>query len=164
MTISQKGEQHIHQAFEVGVLLKGANALVELLLGIVLLVSTQLNDVLLALLQNELVEDPGDFLARHADQFTHYLTPQFQLYSALYLLSHGAVKLVLVWGLLRDKLWAYPASLAVLSLFILYQVIKILQNHSVPLILLTLFDLIVMWLIWHEYKQLQQRNKGGHIP
>lgn len=155
---SQKGEKRIHQAFEISVLLKGANALVELVLGVVLLFSTRLNDVLLALIQNELVEDPGDFLARHADQFAHYLTPQFQLYSALYLLSHGIVKIVLVWGLLRNKLWAYPASLAVLSLFILYQVIKIAQNHSIALILLTLFDLVVMWLIWHEYKQLQQHG------
>ena len=158
MSLTAQGEKRVHQLFEVSILLKGANALVELILGIILLVSTQLNDVLIALLQNELVEDPGDFLARHADQFAHYLTPQFQLYSALYLLSHGVVKLVLVWGLLRNKLWAYPASLAVLSLFILYQVIKIVQNHSIPLILLTVFDFVVMWLIWHEYRLLQSRR------
>ncbi|MEY4747711.1 MAG: hypothetical protein RLZZ416_760 [Candidatus Parcubacteria bacterium] len=158
MTFSTQSERRVHQIFEISILLKGANALVELILGLVLLVSTQLNDLLLALVQNELVEDPGDFLARHAEQFARYLTPEFQLYSALYLLSHGIVKMVLVWGLLRDKLWAYPASIAVLALFILYQVIKIVQNHSIPLIVLTLFDLLVMWLIWHEYRLLQRKN------
>ena len=150
--VSERHEKRIHQVFEISILLKGANALLELLLGLLLLVSTQLNDLLIALIENELVEDPGDFFARHAGQLTHYLTPEFQLYSGLYLLSHGIVKAALVWGLLRDKLWAYPASLAVLALFVLYQVIKIVQNHSIALVILTIFDLVVMWLIWHEYK------------
>ncbi len=148
-------EKALHEAFEISVVLKGINAVLELVFGSVLFFSTGLNDVLLTLIKNELIEDPNDFFARHAGQFTHYLSPQFQWYGALYLLSHGAIKIVLVWGLLRRKLWAYPASLAVLSLFILYQLIKIAQNHSIPLILLTLFDLIVMWLIWHEYRSMR---------
>ena len=152
-------EKALHEVFEIGVVLKGINATLELALGSVLLFSTGLNDVLLALIKNELIDDPNDFFARHANQFSHYLSPEFQWYGALYLLSHGVVKIVLVWGLLRRKLWAYPASLAVLSLFILYQVIKIAQNHSIPLGLLTLFDLVLIWLIWHEYKRVK-----GAIP
>lgn len=149
-------ERRIYQLFEIGVLLKGLNAVVQIVLGVALLFSARFSDVLLALVQNELVEDPGDFLATHLEKLTPYLTPQFQLYSALYLLSHGIIKVVLVWGLLRNKLWAYPASLAVLTLFILYQVIKIAQNHSIALTLLTLFDILVLWLIYHEYRHVQK--------
>ena len=156
-----KLERRIYQLFEVGVALKGLNALLQIVLGIGLLFTSRFSDVLIALVQNELIEDPGDFFATHLEKLTPYLTPHFQLYGALYLLSHGLVKVVLVWGLLKNKLWAYPASLAVLTLFILYQVIKIVQNHSIALTLLTLFDIAVLWLIWHEYQRIGNRQTAA---
>jgi uncharacterized membrane protein len=50
---------------------------------------------------------------------------------AFYLLSHGLVKVLLVAGLLREKLWAYPASLIVLSAFIAYQTYRYSSTHSI---------------------------------
>ncbi len=147
-------EVRIHELFEVGVILKGANALAQLVLGALLLVFPNVADIVQALVANELVEDPSDFFATHLQGLATNLSSQTQLFAALYLLSHGLIKIVLVAGLLRDKLWAYPASLAVLTLFIVYQVIKFLENHSVTLALLTIFDLAVMWLIWHEYRRM----------
>jgi uncharacterized membrane protein len=54
-------------------------------------------------------------------------------------------------GLLRNKLWSYPASLIVLSLFIVYQVYRFSYTYSIGLIALSVLDLIVMGLICHEY-------------
>jgi uncharacterized membrane protein len=151
MAAADKREFRIHEFFEVGIILKGANALVEFVLG-VLFLFVNVSGIVQALVQNELVEDPNDFLATHLQSITGTISPQTQFFAALYLLSHGIIKGVLVVGLLRDKMWAYPASLAVLSLFIVYQVISFLGSHSIPLALLTLFDLVVIWLIWHEYR------------
>jgi uncharacterized membrane protein len=53
---------------------------------------------------------------------------------------------------LKNQLWAYPASLVVLGLFMIYQIYQIIIGHSALLIALTLFDMIIMWLIWHEYR------------
>jgi len=156
----QKREYRIHQAFEVGVILKGVNAALEIIFGVLLLFTMRYADLLTALVQNELVEDPDDFLARHFDKITHILSPQFQFYGALYLLSHGIVKAFLVWGLLKEKIWAYPASIAVLIFFVIYQVIRIMQTGSVPLIALTVFDLTVLWLIWHEYRLMTKHQKS----
>ncbi len=77
---------------------------------------------------------------------------------AFYLLSHGVVKLALVAELLRNKLWAYPASLIVLGLFILYQIYRFYYTQSVGLVVLTVFDLIVMVLIWHEYGLMRRHH------
>jgi uncharacterized membrane protein len=151
MPAAEIKEKRIHELFEVGILLKGLNALVEIVLG-TLLLFTNVADIVLVMTQNELIDDPGDFIANQLQSFAAHLSPQAQTYAALYLLSHGIIKGFLVLGLLRDKLWAYPASLAVLSLFVLYQIIKYLENHSIVLVLLTLFDLVVMWLIYHEYR------------
>jgi uncharacterized membrane protein len=109
---------------------------------------------------DELVEDPTDFLATHLHSLATQFTPQAQLYSALYLIAHGIIKGFLVFGLLRGYAWAYPASLAVLALFVVYQCIQILATFSIGLILLTVFDLIVMWLIWEEYRRVGSLKKA----
>jgi uncharacterized membrane protein len=55
-------------------------------------------------------------------------------------------------ALLKNKLWAYPWSLVVLGSFILYQIYRFTFTHSLALIVLTVFDLAVIWLIWREYQ------------
>ena len=157
MNKEERVEVRLHKAFEIGVLLKGANAFVELALG-ALLLFVDVRDIVNALVQNELVEDPTDFLATHLAPLAAKLPANAELYSALYLLSHGVIKGFLVWGLLKEKFWAFPASLAVLSLFVLYQVIKIVENYSTALVLLTLFDLVVMWLVYHEWQERYPRR------
>lgn len=144
-------EKKLHWFFEIGVVLKGLNALFEIGLGI-LLFFVNVAALAQVFVQNELVEDPGDFIASHLHEYVSHLNAGSEYFAAFYLLIHGVVKGLLVIGLLREKLWAFPASLAVLALFALYQIIKIIENHSLLLVLFTLFDFVVMWLIYHEYR------------
>lgn len=78
----------------------------------------------------------------------------------MYLLSHGAVKVVLVIALLMNKLWAYPLMITVLAIFIVYQVYRFSYSHSVSMILLTVFDLVVISLTWIEYQQQRSRRSA----
>jgi len=155
-------EHRIHQIFQVSVLLKGAHALIECLGGIALaLVSTNsIANFVNAITQDELIKDPNDFVATHLLTMAHNFSVQTQQhFYAFYLLSHGIVKVALVVGLLREKLWAYPASLIVLTLFVLYQLYRFSYTHGLGLIVLTLFDIVVMGLIWHEYGLMRR-----HLP
>lgn len=153
-------ERQIHWFFEVGVILKGLNALLEIGVG-TLLLFVNVAGFVQTLVENELVEDPGDFIASHIRDYVSHLNSGSEYFAALYLLTHGIVKGLLVAGLLREKPWAYPASLAVLVLFVLYQVVKIAENHSLLLVFFTLFDLVVMWLIYHEYHLRLQRKDAA---
>ncbi|MEO9168375.1 MAG: DUF2127 domain-containing protein [Aestuariivirga sp.] len=147
-------EPTIHKIFEVSVLLKGAHALLECVGGILLVfVSTStIASLVKAFTQDELVEDPHDFVATNLLYYAQHFSVSSQHFYAFYLLSHGVIKLLLVIGLLRNMLWAYPASLAVLGLFIIYQLYRYSYTHGLGLIILTVFDVIVMVLIWHEYR------------
>ncbi len=147
-------EKGIYEVFYISILLKGLNAFLEIILGGALLLPIHIDDLMRALVENELIEDPGDAVAGFMQHLLPYLSPHAQFYGALYLLGHGIVKGVLVVGLLRNKLWAYPASLVVFSLFILYQVVRWFSTHSLMLVALTIFDLVVMWLIYHEYRRM----------
>ena len=151
-------ERRIHQLFTISVLFKGANALIECIGGIALaVISTRaIVGLVEALTHEELIENPNDFIAAHLLRLAEGFTVSTQRFYAFYLLSHGIVKVFLVVGLLRRKLWAYPLSLVVLGLFIAYQAYRFSYTHGVGLIVLSIFDVIVMGLIWHEYRLLRR--------
>lgn len=107
-------EYNIHRIFRFSVILKGLHALIEVAGGLALyLVSAQsVASLVNAVTQEELLEDPRDFIASHLLTAAQQLSVETQHFYAFYLLSHGLVKLVLVAGLLRENLRAYPLSLA----------------------------------------------------
>ncbi len=158
---SHMNERRIHQLFEISVLLKGAHALIECIGGIILaLVSTEsILQLANRITQPELLNDPNDFIATHLLAWAQDFSVGTKNFYAYYLLSHGLVKVLLVIGLLRGKMWAYPASLVALALFIAYQLYRFTDTHGIGLIILTVFDLVVMILIWQEYKVVRQ-----HMP
>ena len=154
-------EHRIHQIFQISVLLKGVHALVECVAGIVLaLVSTgTVVTVINALIEEGLIGHQHDFVASHLLALAQNFSIATKHFYAFYLLSHGVVKLLLVVGLLRGKLWSYPASLIVLGLFIVYQLYRYSYTHGVGLIVLTAFDILVIALIWREYGLVRR-----HLP
>ena len=74
--------------------------------------------------QEELSENPNDVIAHYVLNHNGDFLTSPQHFIAFYLLSHGIIKILLITGLLRNKLWAYPASIIVFSLFIIYQIYK----------------------------------------
>ena len=82
---------------------------------------------------------------------------------ALYLLSHGVIKLFVIIGLLQQKLWYYPTALVIFGLFIVYQLYRFSFTHSPWLLVLTVLDIIVMWLTWHEYSYLRRTNAAHDL-
>lgn len=154
------GEKHLHLAFEITLILKGIFALLEILGGILAYFITQqyLLRFVMAITQEELTEDPRDFVAHYLLQSAQNFSISSQHFTSLYLLSHGIIKILLVAGLLREKLWFYPMAIAVFVLFILYQFFRFSVTHSPWLLVITLLDLIVIWLTWHEYRYLRRRR------
>jgi uncharacterized membrane protein len=99
-------ERRIHQVFRASILLKGALAVIECMGGIALaLIGTStIANLANALTQEELIEDPNDFVAKHLLSLAQNFSIETKHFYSFYLLSHGAVKLLLVIGLLRGRL------------------------------------------------------------
>jgi uncharacterized membrane protein len=153
----------LDQTFEVGIILKGLDGVLEVIGGLLLLVVSPatISRVVANLTQHELSEDPHDFLATHLLKTAHGLTGSAVLFGAVYLLSHGVVKIVLVVALLKNELWAYPWMLVFLGVFIVYQVYRLSVRPSIGLTALTVFDALIAWLTYREYrKQLAVALKG----
>ena len=65
----------------------------------------------------ELAAHPHDAVAAHLSSWARNLSVGTQHFVALYLLSHGAVKLWVIIGLMRERLWYYPVALGRCSRF-----------------------------------------------
>ena len=50
-----------------------------------------------------------------------------------------------------------------MGLFVLYQLYRYSYTQSFGLIVLTVFDIFVIILIWHEWRILRRHFAGGYI-
>jgi len=154
-------EKRIHQIFAVSVGLKGLHALLEVIGGIALYLTS--TDAIVGSISRwsnrEIALERHDWIADHLLTFAENFSVEKHHFYAFYLLSHGIVKLVLVFGLLKEKLWAYPASFVVFGAFIAYQLYRYSFTHELALIALSIFDLFVIFLAIHEYRLLRR-----HLP
>jgi uncharacterized membrane protein len=148
-----------HRLFLLSVWIKGIAGVVETIGGIVFLWVPQerLNRFVILLTAPELAEDPTDRVALFLQRSVHNLAANTKLFASGYLIIHGLIKVFLVAGLLQRRLWSYSVSLLFLILFIVYQCYRFLFTHSLWLIVLTIVDLVVAFLIWREYQARKQQ-------
>jgi uncharacterized membrane protein len=150
-----RSSEALDRTFKVSVALKGLDGVLEVVGGFVLLfvAPATLQAWAKSLTGHELAQDPHDFIARHLLHSASQLTRSTTLFAAMYLLSHGIAKIVLVVAVLRGHLWAYPWLIALLGVFIVYQVYRMTDRFSLGLLLLTLFDMFVVVLTVIEYRK-----------
>ena len=103
----------------------------------------------------EIAEDPGDTLATLTRRAVEQFPIGTQHFYALYLLAHGGLKLLMVILLWRRVIWAYPAAMVVLAAFVVYQTYEFIHVGSPFLLLLALFDLVMIGLVWQEWRALR---------
>ncbi|HXA57155.1 MAG TPA: DUF2127 domain-containing protein [Candidatus Acidoferrum sp.] len=164
VTATPQQRNVLRNTFRCGIVLKGLHALLESVTGTTLffLPARTLNRIAFRLARLDfLSRNPHDVIGTHLRHMAVGVTGTGRRFAAIYLLSHGLVKLVLVIELLRNRLWAYPLMIVMLSVFIGYQSYRFWLTHSIVMAALTIFDLAVIVLTWLEYReQLKLRHPG----
>ena len=147
-----------HLSFLISMIGKGLLGLGQILGGLALAVTPTgtLNGIVVRLARLELIEDPSSFMGKWA--LNAASTPHFanETFYTIYLLIHGGLNLGLVLALLAGFRWAYPVSLLALAGFIAYQLNKFAHTGDMMMIVLSVIDLFVIWLIWREWKAHQR--------
>ncbi|MFA6105330.1 MAG: DUF2127 domain-containing protein [Patescibacteria group bacterium] len=146
-------EKTIHFLLKISLWFKSAFAVVEIIGGLLFYFTSNYNIVkfIYIITSSELGEDPKDIVANYLINFSHTFFQGTQQFIVFYLLSHGIVKLAVIIGLLKNKLWAYPASIFVFTAFIFYQIYRFNFTHSIWLLVLTVIDALIVWMVWKEY-------------
>ena len=155
-------KKSIHISFEVSLIFKGINALLELVGGSLLLFlrPERIAEFLQLITYQELLQDPEDKIANFLLNIAHTLSLSSKLFIALFLLSHGIVKLFLIIALLKKKHWAYPVAVIIFSIFTIYQVYRFILFGSLTMLFLVIVDLFVIIFTWLEYTEIKlEQNK-----
>lgn len=156
---TDKRQRVVGEAFDIGVVLKGIDGVLEILGGLFLLLVPlrDLRRFLIWVTGHELNQDPKDFIATHLVHLANTLSVSGYRLTIAYLLIHGFVKVFLVVMLLRRRLWAYPTAIAVFAAFGVYQVYQYTYSRSLLLLALTVLDVLVIVLTAWEYRILSGR-------
>ncbi len=157
-------EANIHRLFEITLGLKAVHSLFEIISGaLVAAMSTDMVFRIAKLVtQGELLEDPNDVIANYLLRMARTLSVSSKTAVAFFLLSHGTVKLVLVLAVMKGFAWAYPAFMVALGLLISYQSYQVWHVFSGGLAALTIVDVLVLLLTWHEYRVFRIRHRGRY--
>jgi uncharacterized membrane protein len=143
-----------HRLFLVSILGKGALGAVQLATAAMIWAGllAKLPPLVQWIMRAELAEDPNDFLAARLISFAGQAVQTDQSFYAIYFFAHGALHVGVVAALLYGALWAYPAAIAVLAVFVLYQMAEWLNVGGTMLIVLTAIDVAVIGLTLIEWK------------
>lgn len=144
--------------FKISVAIKGFDGLIELIAGISLLISPGLVHWALSGVGGwfgqrhvHALQIIGEYIARIDGDFSRSgLT-----FLIIFLISHGLVKLGLVYCLLKKIVWAYPYAIIVLGMFLAYQIYLLITQPSIGMALFALLDVIIMILVYGEYRKLK---------
>jgi uncharacterized membrane protein len=149
-----------HKLFKVSLILKGIEGLLEFVGGIILYFMSMgaLSRDVVMFFRRELIEDNTDFIANFLVKLVQTFSIHTKDFVAVYLAIDGLIKLCLVISLWRKKLWAYPVAMVAISLFIVYQVYKLMFHFSYFMLYLTLIDIIIIALLRFEYKKRRTSN------
>jgi len=152
-------KKFIDRIFEIGILLKSFFGIFEVLAGIIFAISGRLmvNNLIIALTQQEISEDPNDFFANFLIRTTSNFSVGSHIFAVVYLIFHGLVNIFLAVSLLKNKIWAYPWAISGFGIFIIYQVFRYFHTYSPLLLFLTIFDIFIVSIILLEYRK--NRNK-----
>ena len=106
-----------------------------------------------SLTQHELSEDPQDFVATHIRAAAEHLAGSAAArgFGVLYLIGHGAIKLLLVAALVRRIRPAYPVAIVFLGSFILYELYRFVLDHSMVLLIFAALDVGITTMVVREY-------------
>jgi uncharacterized membrane protein len=148
-----------HSLFIVSILLKGVFAVLEILAGATLLVSSpgNLKQFVYFMFRNRLVADPNDPFATYALHLLQDFDMTRHTFVSIYLMLHGLVKLGVVAGLYSERLWAFPISLTALGIFIVYQMERYISTNAPLLLVISVLDAFIMVLAWREYQALKKK-------
>ena len=155
--IKKKG---FNTLFKISLLIKEIDAIIEMIGGALVLFTSKivLVDFILNFFQNELTDDPKNYLGNFIVNSAADLSVSSQYFLGTYLLLHGIIKIFLIINLFNKKLWAYPTTIIVFSLFIIYESYIFSTSHSLWTLSFTLFDILIVLLTGHEYGVLLKKN------
>jgi uncharacterized membrane protein len=151
----------LDKLFFWGILIKSFIGFWEFLGGAFLAVSGQriVNSLGIFLTNKTTDADPDDFVWDYLLKITNNITHSAEVFTAIYLMFHGALNILLSVALAKKKIGWYPFILFLLFLFFVYEIYRVFLHHSLFVLALSIFDAIFIGVVFLEYRR---QKKHAH--
>ncbi len=146
------------ELFRFGMFWRIGYGTIRLVVGLILLrhIGTPLSDVFARAFRSEFFEEPREHFINTVGPFVHHFSFEITYFLAIYLIFWGLVDVFLSVQLLRLKLWAFPVTMWLIALFIVYEIYRYTHTHSVILLGIIIIDVGLIWLINGEYGRVKR--------
>ncbi|HEX5397622.1 MAG TPA: DUF2127 domain-containing protein [Verrucomicrobiae bacterium] len=163
MAAKQNHKTLLRWLFRIGIAFKGLDGLTELIGGFLFVFFSRnaMSDFVDRHTHFLLQWDPDNLLAHSLRHSFDQMSSGGKVFVAIYLLGHGAIKLLLVVGLLCEKRWVFPVAMVMLLGFIGFQIYHLCGHFSIGLVVFTVLDAVIVALVWNEYRSLERDQSPG---
>lgn len=149
---------YIHELFLALITAKAFNGVVEIIGGFFILFYGKAVELEVYAFTNfELTERHNEFISKYLIESARSFSISAQHFVSIYLLFHGVLNLLLVFLIYKKKILAYPLSMILFGLFLIYQIIRVYHNHSIGLAVISVVDVFMIILTWFEYQRLRKK-------
>jgi uncharacterized membrane protein len=154
--------------FRIAIGLKGIDGASQLIMGVLLLFIparfiTQLARIAVT---HDLLGNPTGKMATHLSNAANNLATSNSThwFVIIYLLLHAVIKIGLVVAMLRKIMPAYPIAAVALAVFVVFELLRAVETHSIALPIFALLDVLIIALVVREYVQLRRKRSAAPAP
>jgi uncharacterized membrane protein len=150
--------------FWIAITIKGLDGAVQVIGAVVLafIPPSVVSGFTHAIITRDLLGDPNGTLSRHLQLATeNFLHGDTKTFAVIYLLAHGLIKIALVIALARKIVRAYPVAALVLAAFVVYEIFRAVDTHSIALPFFAALDVVIIFLVLKEYRQLKRERAAS---
>lgn len=151
----------VDRAFRISLIVKGFDGALQLIGGVAVLfvepgtLSRWFRYLTRYLLHRNPHNSESNFIHSAAQQFGFSV----EILICIYLLSHGVIKVLLVYGLLKGKLWVFPAALTGFGFFLAVEVYRISEHFYWGILILMCVDVFVITMVILEYLKVKKKKE-----
>lgn len=157
-TVANKKISILHRIFSIGIIAKCVDGILEIIGGALLLFfdPTKIHQLLVLITQHELLTDSNDVIANYILNLGNNLSTSAQHFAAIYLFTHGLLKIIIYILLLKGNKKTYIFIITTLIMFITYQIYRFIIGGSIFMLFVTIFDILILVLTVIEYNNKKE--------
>ena len=139
--------------------------ILRVILGITFLrlIGVQVSEFVYIIMSHELTQGVNDIVFNKIYFLFEKHDFTIGYFIAGYFIFWGCVDIFLSLSLLHKVRIAYPISIGLIGVFILYSTFRFSYTHSVVLLGVIGIDIIILYLIYREYKKLKPISKNSTL-
>lgn len=153
--------EHFKRIFDVTLIVKGVAAIIDIVAAaIIFTTGNELAVRFFAKVTTLMTDFEGDGVVSQYLSMQPGAISTFDIWFITgYLGFHGVLNLILVEGIWFRRQWAYTKAMRILLIFFVYQCVRLMFVWSYWLFIITLYDLVVILLLYNEYRHAEREKR-----